>query len=214
MRIGHLIYKVSSLDQAVKEWRDRGFTVEYGRLRKPYNAVVYFSEGPYIELLATTGMPKPIRWLFRLARRGSFVDRLEYWESHEPGWCGICLEKDPGALTPEITTLKQAGINGLYLQSLQRRDIHGRELRYSCFFPDDITMPFIMSDFTPNPRPQNYIHPNGIERIASISMVVKEDHTPLMDLLNENTQIVRITAGDSTAIKDITYQQAALEPIR
>ncbi len=31
MRLGHVIYVVKDLDAAVKEWRDKGFTVEYGR---------------------------------------------------------------------------------------------------------------------------------------------------------------------------------------
>jgi hypothetical protein len=29
MRLGHVIYVVKDLDAAVKEWRDKGFTVEY-----------------------------------------------------------------------------------------------------------------------------------------------------------------------------------------
>ena len=51
MRSGHLIYKVKDLQQAVKEWEAKGFIVEYGRREKPNNALIYFSQGPYIELL-------------------------------------------------------------------------------------------------------------------------------------------------------------------
>ncbi len=34
MRLGHMIYVVKNLDAAVKEWREKGFTVEYGSLSK------------------------------------------------------------------------------------------------------------------------------------------------------------------------------------
>ena len=44
MRLGHVIYNVKDLDAAVKEWRDKGFAVEYGRTKKPINALIYFSE--------------------------------------------------------------------------------------------------------------------------------------------------------------------------
>lgn len=58
MRSGHVIYKVNDLQQAVQEWRRKGFEVEYGRKQNPINALIYFSEGAYIELLQNTGMPK------------------------------------------------------------------------------------------------------------------------------------------------------------
>jgi len=51
VRLGHVIYVVKDLDAAVNEWRKKGFTVEYGRTKNPMNALIYFSEGPYIELL-------------------------------------------------------------------------------------------------------------------------------------------------------------------
>ena len=39
MRLGHVIYVVKDLDVAVKEWREKGFTVEYGRPKNPMNAL-------------------------------------------------------------------------------------------------------------------------------------------------------------------------------
>ena len=34
-----------------KEFEKSGFKVEYGSKTKPHNALIYFSEGPYIEIL-------------------------------------------------------------------------------------------------------------------------------------------------------------------
>ena len=52
-----MIYKVNDLSQAVADFEARGFAVEYGTAKRPYNALIYFSHGPYLELLARTGMP-------------------------------------------------------------------------------------------------------------------------------------------------------------
>lgn len=57
MKLSHVILKVDRLDEAVREYREKGFAVEYGKTKNPYNALVYFSEGPYLELLAGTGLP-------------------------------------------------------------------------------------------------------------------------------------------------------------
>ena len=57
MRSGHLIYKVKDLQEAVTEWEEKGFVVEYGRRKKTNNALIYFSQGPYIELPENTGIP-------------------------------------------------------------------------------------------------------------------------------------------------------------
>lgn len=56
MRLGHVIDVVKNLDAAVKEWREKGFAVEHGRTKNPMNALIYFSGGPYIELLKDGGM--------------------------------------------------------------------------------------------------------------------------------------------------------------
>ena len=31
MKLGHILYKVNDLDAAVKEYTEKGFTVEYGK---------------------------------------------------------------------------------------------------------------------------------------------------------------------------------------
>lgn len=45
MKVSHILYKVNDLDEAVRDWSKEGFTVEYGKTKNPYNAIIYFSEG-------------------------------------------------------------------------------------------------------------------------------------------------------------------------
>ena len=64
MKLGHIIIKVNDLDKAVNEYTKKGFIVEYCKKKNPYNALIFFTEGPYLELLETTGMSSFIKKSF------------------------------------------------------------------------------------------------------------------------------------------------------
>lgn len=96
MRLGHIIYTVHDLEKADGEWTDKGFKVEYGRAKNPINALIYFSEEPYIELMEHSGMPAISRKIMRMLRKGAFMDRFDYWESCPEGWSCLAIEKRPG----------------------------------------------------------------------------------------------------------------------
>ena len=51
MKLSHILYKTNNLPEAVKQFEEDGFKVEYGSKHNPKNALIYFSEGPYIEIL-------------------------------------------------------------------------------------------------------------------------------------------------------------------
>ena len=59
MKISHVLYKVNNLEDTVSQFRNQGFTVEYGKKDKPYNALIYFEEGPYIESVSYTHLTLP-----------------------------------------------------------------------------------------------------------------------------------------------------------
>ena len=44
MKVGHILYKVNNLEDAVIKFREQGFKVEYGSKSSPHNALIYFSE--------------------------------------------------------------------------------------------------------------------------------------------------------------------------
>lgn len=45
-----MIHKVNDPSQAVTDFEARGVVVEYSTVKKPYNALIYFSHGPCPEL--------------------------------------------------------------------------------------------------------------------------------------------------------------------
>lgn len=206
MRVGHLIYKVKDLEQGVKAWRKKGFTVEYGTKKNPYNAIIYFSEGPYIELLASTGMPAFFKKLLRLLGFQGVVNRFDRWDYGEEGWCGFCIEKDPGDLDREIEQLGAYNRKGFYMKNARRMDVVGNKLRFKCFFPADISFPFLMSYFTIDPKPKEFVHPNGLKRVSNIKFATtKEVGNIMKELLNDPCVDIEIT-GEPGVVKKVEFK--------
>jgi hypothetical protein len=168
MKLSHIILKVDNLDNAVTEYRRKGFAVEYGRLKNPVNALIYFSKGPYIELLDGTRMPSFIKRLFRLAGKGCMVDRLQTIDDSKPGsYCQLALENYKKDLKTETELLKKHGIKSYGLPG-RRNDIHGRHLRFRLAVPADLNIPFLMTYFSEDPKPVDFIHPNGIKEVKKV----------------------------------------------
>lgn len=204
MKSGHIIYKVHDLEQAVKAWQEQGFQVEYGRVENPINALIYFSQGPYIELLKTTGFPKLFYQVFKFFGLGKKVARFNYWDTCKEGICGFCIEKQTGTLDSEIAFLKKHGIKGLYLKRLKRVDVHQRVLNYQCFFPQEIHFPFLMRYFEVDPKPLNLVHPNGVKRIKHIIYKINQQQAELLKQLVDDASLI-IEVG-SVTIPVIEYE--------
>ena len=205
MRNGHLIYKVKNLQEAVKEWEAKGFVVEYGRKEKPNNALIYSSQGPYIELLENTGIPVIAKVIAKLFGRSKNLERVFYWDECEEGWQGLCIEKDPGDLDEEFNFLAKRGIKGLLLNNLKRIDTKNRELRYRCFFPHGTSFPFLMTYFSIDPKPQNFTHPNGIKEIKKIVFKIAPAQAKILEDLVQDQTLVILEDENENGIVEVFF---------
>ena len=186
------MYKVRDLDAAVADFRSRGFVVEYGAVRRPKNALVYFSRGPYLELLVRTGMPRPVlRALAALPANPA--RRFNAWERGPQGLCGLCLEGKDKELDAVVARLHGRGL----LVSPTRVDPHGRHLRYRAFFPADLDLPFFMTHFSVDPRPADLTHPNGIRSIAQVDLPLEGPRRTFVSRLCDDG-VLRCVPADGT----------------
>ncbi|MEM1229602.1 MAG: VOC family protein [Pseudomonadota bacterium] len=203
MKLGHVIYKVDNLDQAVRNYTDQGFTVEYGKAKKPYNALIYFAEGPYFELLASTGMPAFAKKLFRLFGKQGFINRLDTWDSADEGLIGLCLENDRADIDTEQQILDEAGLT--YMKGTSgRTDAKGRKLRFRGIFPDDMQVPTLMSAFNLNVRPPaGYVHPNGAKRITSVAFGTRHEVIPIIHQLCDDPGLVLY---EGLGVRDVVFE--------
>ncbi len=202
MKVSHIIYKVDNLKQAVEEFRRKGFEVEYGTAKKPYNAIIYFSEGPYLELLASSGMPGVIKQILRIAGKSKLADRLDSWDNHKGGPCGLALENYKTDLEEEKRILNKHK-QGYFEMPSKRNDTKGRKLRFRCLFPDEMQIPFLMTYFNIDPKPVNFIHPNGISRIKSISFGTRQEFLPVIKALCDDPLL---TLFEGSGVKNLEFE--------
>lgn len=204
MKVSHIIYKVADLHKGVAEFRRKGFEVEYGTSKNPYNAIVYFSEGPYLEIMGSTGMPNTVKGLLKLFGKRKLVQRLDYWDKHPGGPCGLALENYKTDLDAERAILSRHHQTGTQMPS-RRNDTKGRELRFTCLFPDDLHIPFLMTYFNIDPKPKAFVHPNGAVRISSVSFGTKAEYIPLIEELCDD-ETLELFVGEG--IQDLQYEYA------
>lgn len=193
MELGHVVYKVKDLQTGVEEFRARGFAVEYGRARNPINALVYFSSGPYLELLVRTGAPRVLKRLSALVGRRlrQTLNRFIRWDECAEGLCGLCLEGDDAQFRSAVGALDDDGLE----LGPHRTDTSGRTLRYRVFFPADPDLPFLMTHFSVDPRPTDFTHPGGARRITSVRLPVPQDKHRLVRGLCEDKALVLAPPG-------------------
>ncbi|MBP1737684.1 MAG: hypothetical protein H6Q60_1565 [Oscillospiraceae bacterium] len=203
MKVSHIMYRVQNLDKGVEEFRKRGFEVEYGKEKKPINALIYFSEGPYIELLAGSNMPAFFKKLFRLFGQDKLVDRLDSYDTHPGGPCGLALENYKTDLESEVAVLKKYGYSAFQMK-VRREDTKGRDLRFKVGSPNDIQIPFFMTYFNLDPKPKAFVHPNGIAKISHVTFGTRKDLFPLIQELCDD-EMLTICEGNGVKAVEFAY---------
>lgn len=203
MKVSHILYKVNDLDAAVKAWQDKGFVVEYGQKDHPHNALIYFSEGPYLELFHHAAMPIWAKWLLRLMGHSKVLALFERWHTADEGLIAVCLENNADDFTAEQAVLKAAKQRFFTVNS-KRLDTHDRLLTFKCLFPHEHKLPFLMTCFNIDPKPKNFVHPNGISRITQIAFGTTEALQPTInELCDDPTMTLFIGEG----VKDLQFDQ-------
>jgi len=102
MKVSHILYKADNLEATVETYRKDGFVVEYGKKKNPYNALIYFSEGPYLEIFHNPTMPKYIKYGLSFFGKKKLVERIIHWENTKKKLIAVCLETDKTNMNSEI----------------------------------------------------------------------------------------------------------------
>ena len=108
MKVSHVLFKTNDLKKTFKEFEKSGFKVEYGSKTKPHNALIYFSEGPYIEILEKAPVYSFIKLILRFIGKGYLAERFTSWENAEEGFFEICLENNTSNFRAEKKLLKSS----------------------------------------------------------------------------------------------------------
>ena len=203
MKVGHVLYKTNNLKAAFKAFKKLGFNVEYGSRSKPHNALIYFSEGPYIELLEKAPISPFIKLILRLMGRGLLVERFNSWENAKEGFFEICLENETTNFEKEIRILNKFK-EGFFVTRSKRIDPSHRVLTWKLLFPNQIKITFLMTKFSINPKPNNFVHPNKVKRIKKISYGTD---LKFISILNELCDDDTLQLYEGHGVKNVFYEK-------
>ena len=165
-RVGHVIYKADDLAQAVSRFRQEGFEVEYGQARSPRNAVIYFSTGPYLEIISGVFIPRLARAYLKILGQHRMVAVSDSVAQQREGYSRVVLEVEREEFTELASICREHGLRTL-TPTISRKDVHGRRLSCLCLVPDDWSVPMFVTPFDIDTHRRS-AHPNGITRIEQI----------------------------------------------
>ena len=202
MKVSHVLYKTNNLEASFKEFEKLGYKVVYGSRKKPHNALIYFSEGPYIELLEKAPVSSFLKEILRLLGKGKVVDRFNSWGNSTEGFFEICLENNTTNFKKEEKILAKFE-EGYFITNSKRIDVSNRVLKWKLLFPNQIKIPFLMTQFNINPKPKNFVHPNKIKRIKQISYSTEASIIPVINELC-NDDILQLFIGKRDC--KVTYE--------
>lgn len=200
MKLSHVIYRGRTLEEAVHKFTDLGFKVEYGSKEHPHNALIYFSEGPYIELLADAPVSSFKLFLLRLIGKGKIADRFVNWGRGDEGFFEICLENYEEDFREE-EKIMQSFDQSYFITKSKRLDPKDRLLKWKMLFPMEKRLPFFMTYFNVNPKPKDFVHPNGFKKIKEVSYPVEQkEWMPLLKALCNANDLKLVEANKEIEI--------------
>ena len=136
--------------------------------------------------------------------KGKVVDRFEVWENAKEGFFEICLENYSINFKEEEEILRKFG-QDYFITKSKRLDTSNRLLKWKLLFPYELKIPFLMTFFNINPKPKNFIHPNGIKKIKSISYGTEAKFIPMLNELCDDAYLT-LFAG-AAGVKEISYEK-------
>lgn len=203
MKLSHILYKSNNLSKSVKKFQDEGFKVEYGSKQNPKNALIYFSEGPYIEILEKAPISNFFMMILRWIGKNHLVKRFKSWENANEGYFDICLENYNNDFKEEVEILNEYK-EDYFITKSSRLDPSNRLLKWKLLFPKNIHLPFFMTYFNIDPKPKNFIHPNGIKRIHKVSYSIDDSLIPTFKKLCDDKTIQLI---DQTGVMNVSFKK-------
>lgn len=186
LSIDHIIIVVSDLSTATQQFGQLGFSIIPGGVHSggtTHNALIPFSDGTYLELLATTRTTtfkfltilKKVRMQRIFTANQSAIDRriLENVASGVGMNDYALLSQD---LDRDVKNISKRGQELTTPISGGRKRPDGQEIVWRTAVPQTLDIPFLIEDITPSelrvPEVDENTHSNGVIGIQGISILV------------------------------------------
>lgn len=203
MKLSHILYKVDNLEEAVKEFADMGFTVAYGaNPKKATNAMIWFEEGPFIELFTVKVNPvvySILKGLLKLTGKNALLKRIDLYKNAPKGFCDVSIETEERELK-KYTDLLAAEGYACDRTKGRRTNLDGEKLNWQLAAPPSLDIPFLMSAYNIKQGPKKIKHRNGALSIEEVIFATDNKNRPM---LNKLVQDERLKFVEGSGIMDI-----------
>jgi catechol 2,3-dioxygenase-like lactoylglutathione lyase family enzyme len=215
LRCSHVVCRVADIEVAVRDFTDLGFTVEWGSdPKRADNALIWFAEGPFIELLRPP--PPAMRWPLTALYGRAVAGRIARWARSGEGWCDVALETDATELAPTRAALQAAGVDVSRIVKGKRTRPDGQPVRYEFLAPAPPRLPFVVSAYDPPQRPAHVAHANGALALTCVRLRVSDADRARYELLAGEDRWLRPEAAAETGVRavELSGLRDELDPAR
>lgn len=217
LRCSHVLCKVDDIGAAVRDFTELGFTVTWGGApERAHNALIWFAQGPFIELFELPRAFAGLRVPFTAAYGRSAGSRLAHWAGRGEGWRDLALETDDTDLAATRARLRAAGLHASKVVRRSRVRPDGQRVRYQFLAAGPAALPFVVSAYDPPQRPAEVVHPNGAEGVETIRYGLPDRQRALLDTLLDDQRRLVVEPAPVAGVLGVELRglAAALDPDR
>lgn len=218
MEVSHLLYKVNNIYHAVDFFRKLGFEVCYGKKKNPYNALIYFQDKTYIELIENVNMNRVIKIFLYLTGKKDFANGLANMEKLEEGFIRFSFHIEKNKINNIATICNDEFKEKTYVRDVKRKDVTGNKLSCSCIFPYNSKLPFFNTRLEGNEDLWKIKHENQIIGIESIvyettgreyDFIKRFANNSFINLVNANGGVkkIRFKYADNSIKKQLVFEE-------
>jgi hypothetical protein len=189
--LDHVVIAVSDLKKSVELFRCDGFQVVYGGKNGPtHNALIFFKDGKYIELISLRSIffKTVLHMLllsnvlnFKTSKSVKIDSRFRDWFKGEFGLCDWCLRCED--IYDSVAALREQGFITTNVEKYNRVRPDGVTAKWMLAGTKSRSLPFLIQDISPVairvPFAGNCAHDNGVTGIANLTL--NRDHLPITD---------------------------------
>jgi len=173
LELDHIVVTVDDLNKAIEDYKALGFRVMYGGKHASgttHNALVPFSDGAYIELIALTGED---------VTDTDAEDFSNFFEFGE-GAVGYALYTDD--LDADVADMKERGVQATPIRNGSRELPDGRTIKWQIAHVDNRVFPLFLEDETPRSwrvpdSERRTRHENGAKGVSQVTFIIEDLHT-------------------------------------
>lgn len=219
LRFSHVLIGVNDLPAAVADCERMGFRCVWGSApERAHNALIYFEDGPFLELVKPATITGPA-WLAMTAMLGRpTARRIRRWAEASKGLVEYALETDDADVSGVRADARVAGAPLGRSFGTTRTRPDGVRLAWQMTAPAALDLPFVMSAYTPpdTQAPEVRHHANGARRVAGMQLAHPDPdglRSRLATLLGDDpaAQGITVEKGPAYAITSLTLEGLAAD---